>query len=371
MATGRRDTTHLVMMTGWDATELQNFKLQDGTTYQEVANRLSTALAALNAEFSSDWYASLYSVTDQPEVEYRVGSSNGFEIHTEYGRPDPKRAETEGHMLPLLAYDRMLGWTWDYLRKARMAQLDADIADAIKDARDKRRVALLTRLFKRGDDSGSANGLGSSGYSPGFATAAASTSVDFTPPAYGGTSFDSDHEHYVAIAGGVFTNAVFTDAKDELREHGHEPPYEFIAGVSDESTIKGLSDFTPTAESLVAYGLTQDTAKLSADDVGFGSYYIGTINDFAVRIVRGVPQYYGFGYKSYGRLSQRNPLRIRLQKGSSTLSVVAMPDPNAGGGLSPLQDLMLFLEFGVGVYDRTNGTARYVNNATWSDGTPT
>ena len=54
--------------------------------------------------------------------------------------------------------------------------------------------------------------------SAGFATAAASTSVDFTPPAHGGTSFDSDHEHYVAIAGGVFTHAVFTDVQDALRE---------------------------------------------------------------------------------------------------------------------------------------------------------
>jgi hypothetical protein len=30
---------------------------------------------------------------------------------------------------------------------------------------------------------------------------------------------------------------------------------------------------------------------------------------------------------------------------------------------------MLYLEFGVGVGDRTNGTTRYVNNATWADGT--
>jgi hypothetical protein len=63
--------------------------------------------------------------------------------------------------------------------------------------------------LKRGDESGSINGLSATGLSPGFATAAASTGVDFTPPSYGGSTFTSDHEHYVAIAGGAFTAAVF------------------------------------------------------------------------------------------------------------------------------------------------------------------
>lgn len=367
---GQRDTTHLVMLTGWDATELENFKLQDGTTYGAVAGQLNAALGALNAEFANDWMANLYSVTDQPDLEYRVGSSNGFEVHTEYGRPDPQRADTEGHMLPLVAYDRLLGWTWDYLREARQEQIDADIADAIKDARDKRRVNILTRCLKRGDDSGASSGLGSSGYSPGFATTAGSTSVDFVPPSFGGSSFANTHEHYSDIAGGVFTNAVFTEAKGEIREHGHEPPYEFLIGPSDETTVRALTNFTPVAENLVIYGSTQDRARLGVGADGAG-WYIGTISDFAVRVVHGMPQYYGFGYKSYGRMSQRNPLRLRVFKGASALSVVAMTDPNAGSGITPIQNLMLYLQFGVGVADRTAGTPCYVNNSTWADGTPT
>ncbi len=372
MAIGPRDTTSLVMLTGWDATELQNFKLIDGSSYATVVGQVNAALGALNAEFLGDpLWSALVSYTDQPDLEYRVGSSNGFDDHTEFGRPDAKRAATEGHMLPLKDYDRGLGWTWDYLKKARLSQLQADIADAIKDARDKWRVVLLTRLLKRGDDSGTNLGLGSSGYSPGFATTAAQTSVDFVPPAFGGTSFDNTHEHYVGIAGAVFTNAVFSDAKSELREHGHEPPYEFIAGPSDETTIRGLTDFVETASSLVAYGAMQDKALLSPMSQGFAGYYIGTIHDFAVRIVPGMPQYYGFGWKSYGANSQRNPLKVRLFNGRSVPMVEAMTDPRAGNATTPLQYLMLYFEFGVGVADRTNGTARYVNNATWADGTPT
>lgn len=367
MPTGPRATDSLVMLTGWDATALQNFTLQDGTTYAQVVAEMNAALAALNSELANDpLWASLASFTDMPEVEYRVGSSNGFEVHTEYGLPDQKRAAVEGHMLPLLGYDRMLGWTWDYLRKARMSQIQADIADGIKDARDIWRQKILTRLLQRGDDSGAAKGLGSSGYSAGFATAAASTSVDFTPPAFGGTSFDSNHEHYVAIAGGAFTEAVFTDAFDELREHGHEPPFDFLIGPSDRTTVIGLTGMAQPYP--VGYQAGSTTAVSTLDPSVYVSTYKGLIN---VREVRGIPQYYGFAYKSYGPRSQRNPIRIRFQKGIGAPQVVAMPDPRAGNGASPLQNLMLFSEFGVGVADRTAGTPRYVNNATWSDGTAT
>lgn len=275
-------------------------------------------------------------------------------------------------MLPLKAYNRALGWTWDYLRKARAPQIEADIADAIKDARDKWRQAILTRVLQRGDDSGTNKGLGSSGYSPGFATAAASTSVDFTPPAYAGTTFTSDHEHYVGISGGAFTAAVFTDAKDELREHGHEPPYEFIIGPSDESAVRALTGFVAVDEAWVNYGALQDRAAFARDSVTDGLYPVGALNDFRIWVVRGMPQYYGFAWKPYGPNSQRNPLAIRLQKDEARPMVTAMPDPrNGASAANPLQYLMLFTEFGVGVRDRTNGTARYVNNTTWADGTPT
>jgi len=375
MALGPRDTRDLVQLTGWDATALRNFALQDGTTFDNIVNEMRAALGAVTAEIINDpLWAGVASFTEQPDTEYRVGTSNGFGDFTEYGRPDAKRADTEGHMLPLKAYDRGLGWTWDYLRKSRMSQIEADIADAVQDVRDLYRVQFLTRMLKRGDDSGESLGLGTGGYSPGFATAAASTAVDFTPPEYGGTSFTSDHEHYVGLAGGSFTAAVFTDAHNELKEHGHQPPYEFWIGNSDEATVKGLTGFVTTSSQLVNYG--EDTALASfgqGNQIDMNvSYYIGALSDFRVRVVPGMPQYYGFGFKSYGARSQRNPLRVRLQKGMTLPSVMAMPDPRSGAGaVYPLQFMMLFTEFGVGVMDRTNGTTRYVNNATWADGTPT
>lgn len=372
MALGPRDTSSLVMLTGWDATALKNFQLADGTSISAVYSQLNAALGALNAEiYSHPLYSSLVSYTDQPDLEYRVGTSNGFSDHTEYGRPDEQRASTEGHMLPFKKSDRALGWTWDYLEDARMSQIEADIADAVKDARDLFRKRILTRVLKRGDDSGANLGLGSGGYSPGFATAAASTAVDYVPPQYAGVTFDSDHEHYVGIAGGAFTAAVFTDAKSELLEHGHEGPYDFIIGTSDESTVRGLTGFVPVDNYYVTPGTTTSRVSFGPMEVTPGMYPIGALNDFRIWVVSGMPQYYGFGWKSYGPNSQRNPLRIRLQKGMTRPTISAYNDPRNGSPAHPLQYLMLKTGFGVGVADRTNGTARYVNNTTWADGTPT
>lgn len=368
MALGPRDTSSLVMLTGWDAIELKKFQLADGTTYETVAQMLGLAMGGVNAELANAaLWSTLVSYTDQPDIEYRVGASISMERHTEYGLPDQQRATTEGHMLPFDAWDFRLGWTWDYLRRARISQVQADIAAGAQAVRNKWRLGLLTRLFQRGDDS-----IGASGYSPGFATTAASTSVDFVPPAWGGQSFTSTHEHYIAITGGAFTVAVFTDIRDELREHGHLPPYDVLIGPSDESTVRGLTGFIQVGQQLVSYGNTTTLATFGAeDDELSGSYYIGMINDCRVRVVPGIPQYYAFGYKSYGANNPKNPLRIRLDKGQSRPAFMVMTDPRSGKGAYPLQNLMVFGEFGVGVGDRTNGTPRYVNSTTWADGTPT
>lgn len=371
MPLGFRDTTNLVLPTGWDASELQKLTLRDGTTYAQVASDLNAALAAVNAEIANDaLWASLCYFTDSATHVYRMGNTGSMEIHTEYGQPVPQRATLEGHMLPLVTYDTSLGWTRDYLRAANAEQVAADIADAVRKVRDCFRISVLTRVLKRSDDSGVTYGLGTSGYSPGFATAASFTNVDFIPPSVGGTTFDADHEHYVGIVGGAWTTEAFADMKDELREHGHEPPYDFIVGPSGESSIRGLSDFISVPMANVGYANTVSVATVDGMADGNGNYVIGVINDFRVRVVRGMPPYYGFAWKSYGARSVRNPIRVRLEPGERSFRAYAEIDPRTGGSW-PLAYLMVYATFGVGVGDRTNGTPRYNNGTTWVDGTPT
>lgn len=363
---GGRDSRDLTVYTGVDATELAKFALMDGTTLDVVAGELDGALTALNSELNNDaFYSGLTYITDNPQVSYQMGdASTGFGDYEEYTKPDPQRAEVDGHMLPIKARDMQLRWTWDYLRKADMGKIEADIVVAVTAARDARRKAVLNRLLKRGDDSGKSNGLGTGGLSTGFATAAANTGVDFAPPAFEGKTFATSHEHY-SFAAASLTSATCVTMMKNLREHGHLGPYELLISETDEATFRALSDFVKATDQIVQLGANTATVNLAAG-------YIGYLTDSysRVRIVNGWPANYMSMYKSYGSNSQLNPLRVRVQKGDRALRVQAFPDPRAGGAspMNPLGSLLLWTEFGVGVGNRTAGATNR-SNAAWADGT--
>lgn len=366
--TGNRDTRDIVVKTGVDATELKKFAIADGTTYDAIVSLMTAGLAGVRNEIvSNSVYAGMISVSDQPEVTYRMGTNGAMQQFSEYSRPNDQRAETEGHMLPLIPYDRGLGWTWRYLEKAVLEDVQADVNAALDAVRDRYRQSILTRVLKRGDDSGTALGLGSSGYSPGFATTAASTSVDFTPPSWNGVTFANTHEHYGAVAGssGAITETQIKAMREHLREHGHAEPYELLISADDRAVYEALSSFRFAVDAQVSqYASTTSLASVSLAD-GYIGYELG----FRVRIMPGMPRYWHFGYKTYGPQDPRNPLRIRVPKGANALDLRILTD--GASPSDPLRGLMVFSEFGVGVKDRTAGATYYSNNGTWADGTAT
>lgn len=365
---GNRDTRDNVILTGIDAALLEKFRLADGTTYATVVAMAEARLSAFNSTLTGDrFWGMLTSYTDRPDTRYAVGNTAEMVAHTEYGRPDPNRAELAGHMLPLRKWDYALGWTADYLEEARLEDVEQDLGLALAAAETTWRKRLLTRLLKRGDDSGTVNGLSTTGLSPGFATDAGSTGVDFAPPSYAGTSFTTAHEHYVPDAGGAFTTAIFTDAASELREHGHEPPYEFLLSPSDESVVVALAEFLSVNEALINAGILSAQVTFNGEAIN-GKRPIGAIEGFRVWVVPGMPDNYGFGFKSYGLNNPMNPLRVRVPVGQRAPALKLYRDNN-NPGIYAIQNLMSQMAFGVGVGDRTNGTPRFVAGAAWADGT--
>jgi len=355
---GVRALSNLVFPTGQDASWLANFQLEDGTTIQQVAADVDAALGSA-AVWMRRRFSDLVYFTSDPLVDYRQGVTNGLALHTEFGEPNAYRADVTGHSLAYREYDRKLGWTWDYLRKARREQIEADIADIIKDLQDKFEAMLIRRCLNDAEDTGALNDVGN-GYSPGWCLSGGT--LTFTPPAVNGKTFASTHDHYQDDAGGAWTNAMFKTARADLMEHGHEPPYQFWINDTEEDTVRGLSDFTPTEGVGVRFGATQDVATV-------GSNFIGVIHDFYVKVVPRVPQYYGIYFKSYGANSQRNPIRCRVEKGRSAPWVRMI-----GSGAYtefPIENMWVFTGFGFGAGDRTAGGAYYNNNASWTDATVT
>ncbi|MFA4972552.1 MAG: hypothetical protein WC683_08045 [bacterium] len=354
MATvGYNDLKQYALPSYWDAAELRKWQLIDGTTYDQFVADIGRALAIQNGQILSDpLIASLVSTTTEMATEYQVGVSNGMQKHTEYARPEQRRGATTGHMLPLEAYDRGLGWTWDMLRKARRIQLDADIASAMADVRNQWEKDILTRLFKS-----TYTAVGSSGRSMPLADGGTADAayIPIAVPARGGT-FLYTHDHISNLNG--ITQANIETAVANLWEHGYDAPFDIVAAYADLSSwtnTTNVTGFVPKANGLIRYGNTADLAQVDETYVGVIETDYGPIR---LRVTGRIPTTYWAIYKSYGANDQRNPLVIRL----SDYGVGAVLLKGDHIREYPLEEAILFSEFGVGVANRV-GACAYINSA--------
>lgn len=367
MATGYNDLKNVAIPTAWDAAELVRLSLRDGTTYDSVIRDVNDALGIANGSFTQGYLGGLFSLTTDPAVEYRDGGVNGFEAHTEYGQPDPKRGSTIGHMLPISKQDRKLGWTQDFLEEARRALIDADIASLVQDAKDAFEKAVFTRLFKMEEETGRQYGLGSSGYSVPFVDGGAGT-IDFTPlprPDRMINAFSTSHNHYQRLNG--ITQANLETAVDHLWEHGYDGPYELIVSNTDVAawqTVANVTGFVKRADPLVMYGNSTDLASV-------GDVYIGgvqTKRGFCRMYANGrIPTTFWAVTKTFGAQDQRNPLRIRWDE--SYGFGVKLEVQNLS--LYPLLGALGVMKFGVGVGMDRSAAVLVRNDSSGDYTTPT
>lgn len=356
------DLKYVALPVGWDAAYLENYRLSDGITFDRVVADINAALTMFNAE--RPWYADFITLTDEIGVEYPQGTLE-TEAHSEYTPPKPQRTDFTGHMLPVLERDLGFRFTRDFFVKGRMNRVDGSIRAGLDAFRQYREYLVVRRALRRTDDSGAASGLGTSGLSPGFATAAANTGVDYIPPRWGGETFDANHEHYLGYAAGSLATGLKA-MKNHLLEHGHQPPFELWISTEDEPTVGALTDFIDIQPVTVMYGsTTSQTVGRPANDTA--PRYVGSIYDMYVRVVPRVPQYFYWAGKPYGQGDPRNPFRLRFDPRWGPEGVLFIADKMD----YPLNDAYLFEAKGVGVgEDRTNGVAMRINaGEAWADAT--
>lgn len=361
MATlGVNDLKQYAIPANWDASYLRNLQLEGGETYDALIGEIAAALSVANGELLNDpLFGSLVSTTDEPVIEYRTGVSNGFELHSEYTLPDAKRATTGGHMLPLVPYDRAFGWTWDFLRKARPSQIEADIASGIADLQNIFQQQILTRLFKSTYDavgSGKSMPLADGG-------TADSTYIPVHNPARA-AAFTSSHNHITYLSG--ITQANIETVVTNLWEHGYDAPFDMIiaeADISSWSNTTNVTGWVAKAAPEIQYGSTTSLARVDESFVGAILTRKGAVR---VRSTARVPTGYYAIYKSFGTNDPRNPLVIR-ESPQFGLGAVLL----AGDHIRqfPLEKAVLFTEFGVGVRDRVAAVAMRNHASAYSDPT--
>lgn len=354
MATlGFADLKDTALPSLWDAGEITKLKLQDGRTFEQLVGEVRAGLQILNGSFlDMPHYSGLFAVQDDVEVEYEIGVSNGFQVSSEYSTPDPGRGATSGHNIPLVPYDRGVGWTLRYLRKARADSLDADVRSVVRDARSLFQKQLLTRLFKM---EGETVGTTSNASVP-LADGGTTDSTYVPPESPEGETFLSTHDHFLRHDAINDTN--FGTTIEHLQEHGHMSPFDIVAARADAASWVALTGFKQPEWQEIVYRTTT-TSNIAEISEYFG--YIET--DYGVCrlwITPRVPTNYYSAFKTYGAGDPRNPLRVRID-----------PDLGFGYNLAPgtWVNAPTFLavpiaEFGVGIgEDRTNGVCVEIDAA--------
>ena len=363
---GFSDLKNTALPSLWDEDEITKARLADGSSLAELSAELRAALMGVNRELlAMAHYSELFAVQDNPELEYPVGTTNGFEEASEYTPPDPRRGKTTGHMLPIVPYDRSLGWTMMYLRKARRMRLEADLRSVVIDARKLWQQQLLTRFF---DDTANTVGGTSLADLP-FANSTNDTS-DYVPPVSPeGEEFASSHNHFLGYGtSGITQDTIDQSAVDvaveHLQEHGHASPFDLIGSRTDVSSWTDTTSVTgwkaPEWPGIVYHASAVERAPAMVTD--FYGYIETDYGIVRVWLTPRVPTD-NFGvFKSYGPGDQRNPLRVRIAS-------------NIGFGFNlvpgnwinaPSQMLVAYTEFGVGVGDRVNGVCVDVASSTYS-----
>lgn len=361
MATlGPNDLKQYALPTYWDAAYLTRVRLESGETYEQLLNDVTQALALQNAALLSDpLIASLCSITTEIAAEYPVGVSNGFSAATEYGVPDAKRAGTTGHMLPLNPYDRAFGWTWMFLQKARRMQIDTDIASGMADLRNLFEKAVLTRLFKSTYDavaSGRSMPVADGG-------TADSAYIPVNNPNRA-TAFASTHTHLGGLSG--ITQANIETTILHLWEHGYDAPYDIVAAQADVASwteTTTVTGYVGRRLDLIDYGSSETLARVGGEFQGVIETSYGPVR---LRLTARVPTKYWAAYKSYGSLDARNPLVIRYNPKFGIGAVLLAGDHVRQ---YPLENAIMYSEFGVGVSDRV--AAALVENTSGSYSDPT
>jgi hypothetical protein len=338
---------------GWDGGELAKHRLADGTSAEEFFADMVAALGGAAQDMLNDpFYGMLFSVTTELGAEYRQGNATtGMSKRSEFTRADPTRSNTVGHMYPLHSFDETIGFTYDFLRKARVTQLEANITDRLYDVRDEFERQLLTRLFSNAD-----NQLGSSGYDVGFVRGGGA--VSYVPPAWRGQTFAATHNHYDRKAATGEFDVALKAGVTHLWEHGISGPYIGTVPFAQRATYTGLTGFHKPDRDGLIYANTTNLANIN-EETYFGLFETDLGVVFLHASARVPSNYLGI-VRGYGSNDPRNPLAVRVSP-DYLFSPVAM----RGEGFKqfPLENISIIHEYGVGVKDRLNGYACYFHGS--------
>lgn len=324
-----------------------------------VAEVLQADLDAHNA-IMEDMISGLCEVTD--ERLRTSGSSVGGDMKEvdEHGEA-PTQKDTPGSTVafPLRLFQYNVGWTRKWLQSATPADL-ATASLAAQKAHHRVVVRQIKRAIYTATNYTFTDHL-IDNVSLGV-KAFVNADSDPIPDGPFGEAFDgATHTHYDGEAS--LTAAFLTALIDDVTEHGHTGDVKVAINSADEAAVRALSGFTAYVDPRLTLAADSNEAMKRVDYRATNNRAIGIFGSAEIWVKPWAIPSYLFAWDA----AAPKPLAFRQRTGSvpTGLQMVAEFESH------PLQIEFFEAEFGVGVWQRTNGAVLYTANATYASPTIT
>lgn len=325
-----------------------------------IAEVLGRDLAAHNLIVSDMLMDLAASTSDRQRIS---GTSlSGEMVETdEYGRAATQKA-TPGQTVgfPLRKFQYAIGWTRDFMKVATPADLAIAMQTAQKAHLQRIRREIQRALFLATNYTFNDHLIDNVALAVKRLVNADSALI---PEGPNGETFDgTTHTHYNARAGALAATDVDALIADVL-EHGHGGRIKIVINTSNVAAIAALSGFTPLNGAFVTPGSASPTTAQTLDPTRANNRLIGYWGGAYEVWTKpwGISNY----FLAYDASDGAKPLafRERVQPALRGLRIAAEID------LYPLRAQYMEAEFGLGVWNRTNGAILYTGDTTWADPT--
>lgn len=180
------------------------------------------------------------------------------------------------------------------------------------------------------------------------------------PDGPNGETFDgSTHTHYNANA--TLTAAALQANVEDVIEHGHGSMVRLAIARADETAVRALSGFTAYPDPRIIYRAT-DTPGQTVDISRLDNRAIGIFNGAEVWVKPWAIASYHFAWDAG---ATDKPLAFRQRESAALQGLRIAATLNT----YPLVAQYMEVEYGIGVWTRTNGAILYSASGTWADPT--
>jgi hypothetical protein len=326
---------------------------------EDKAYAAVVALLSAHNDIMNEMVQSLCEFTSDQLNSYGGAANGSMTEADEFGAPDVQKVSQGVDVgFPLRLFQYGIGWTRKYLQNRMVSEWAGQLEGAMIAHRLVVESQIKKAIFTPTNNLTYKDKL-VNGVTLPLRAFVNADSAEIPPDPWGAAFTASSHTHYIGTASFIAAN--LDSLITAIREHYNSGMVQVNINQAQEAAVRALTGFTAYVDARIVQPTTSTYAQGQALDVmNIYNRPIGIYNGAEINVKPWVPANYMFAYNPM----QAKPLKFRTRTGTwSGLQIAAdLAD-------YPLYAKFFEDEFGVGIYERTNGAALQTNSGTYA--TPT